>query len=157
VRGCPRRAKAAADAQGQSQAAGGPYQRQGQAVAAQMICDTTLLSDLAREQIDGRPRGAAAFLRAHRNQPFLVSVISIGEVAVIFEDFNHARIFLAHYRQLRLTPEIAFAAAAVDQELIGRPRLRCSVFTQFDNRSPRSARPISCAALSRISIIPASE
>jgi predicted nucleic acid-binding protein len=48
----------------------------------------------------------------------LVSVISAGEIAVIFESFASARQFLSGYRILRLTPEIAFAAAQLDQEMI---------------------------------------
>ena len=83
-----------------------------------MICDTTFLSDLLRERLDGRPRGAAAFLAAHRSQPFLFTVISVGETAAMYANPEEARPFLARYRQLRLTPEIAFVAASVDRELI---------------------------------------
>jgi predicted nucleic acid-binding protein len=61
---------------------------------------------------------AAAFLAAHRRAPFLVTVISVGEVAVIFADQSEARRFLAGYRILRLAPEIAYAAAGIDRELI---------------------------------------
>ncbi len=85
-----------------------------------MICDTTFLSDLLQEQVDGRPRGAQAFLAAHRNQPFLITVISVGETAAMYRNPGEARPLLARYRQLRLTPEIAFAAASVDRELIER-------------------------------------
>jgi predicted nucleic acid-binding protein len=83
-----------------------------------MICDTTFLSDLLRERLDGRDRGAQAFLAAHRTRPFLVTVISVGETAAMYANPQEARPFLSRYRQLRLTPEIAYAAAAVDQELI---------------------------------------
>jgi predicted nucleic acid-binding protein len=85
-----------------------------------MICDTTFLSDLLRERADGRPRGAEAFLAAHRTHPFLTTVISVGEVATMYTDADEVRQLLARYRQLRLTPEVAFAAAAVDRELIPR-------------------------------------
>ena len=87
-------------------------------VTTEMICDTTFLSDLLRERLDGRPRGAQAFLTAHRNHPFLTTVISIGETAAMFANPEDVRPLLIRYRQLRLTPEIAFAAAAVDRELI---------------------------------------
>ena len=40
------------------------------------------------------------------------------EIAVIFRSNTEARAFLGHYRILRLTPETAYAAAAVDRELI---------------------------------------
>ena len=83
-----------------------------------MICDTTFLSDLFRERLDGRPRGALAFLAAHRNQLFLTTVISVGEIAAMYARPEEARPFLSRYRQLRLTPEIAFVAASVDRELI---------------------------------------
>jgi hypothetical protein len=51
-----------------------------------MICDTAFLSDLLRERADGRPRGAQAFLAAHRKQPFLTTVISVGEAAAMYAD-----------------------------------------------------------------------
>ena len=50
----------------------------------------------------------------------LVTVISAGELAVVFDETEDARRFLANYRLLRLTPEIAYAAATVDRELIER-------------------------------------
>ena len=85
-----------------------------------MICDTTFLSDIYREREADRRGPALKFLAAHRNQPMLVTVISAGELAVIFDESDEARRFLANYRVLRLTPEIAYAAAAVDRELIER-------------------------------------
>jgi len=104
--------KARAKANGNS--AEGPWTT----FTTEMICDTTFLSDLLRERLDGRPRGAQAFLAAHRTQPFLTTVISIGETAAMFANSEEVRPLLSRYRQLRLTPEIAFAAAAVDRELI---------------------------------------
>ena len=83
-----------------------------------MIADTTFLSDLLRQQLDGRPRGALAFLAAHRQQQLLVTVISVGEIASMFAQPENARPLLSRFRQLRLTPQIAFAAASVDRELI---------------------------------------
>ena len=83
-----------------------------------MICDTTFLSDLLREQADGRPRGALEFLAAHRNQMFLTTVISVGEAAVMYANPQDVRLLLSRCRQLRLTPEVAYAAASVDRELI---------------------------------------
>jgi predicted nucleic acid-binding protein len=83
-----------------------------------MICDTTFLSDLHHERERNEPGPAGSFLAAHRSQPFLVTVISAGEIAVIFDTPEAARQYLRHYRILRLTPEIAFAAASIDQQLI---------------------------------------
>ena len=83
-----------------------------------MICDTTFLSDLVHEREAGRRGSAFAFLVARRHQPFLVTVISLGEIAAMYANPNDARPLLAHYRVLRLTPEIAYTAAGIDHELI---------------------------------------
>ena len=56
-----------------------------------MICDTTFLSDLRRERQRALRGPALAFLAAHRRQPFLVTVISAGEIAVVFELTADAR------------------------------------------------------------------
>jgi predicted nucleic acid-binding protein len=83
-----------------------------------MICDTNFLSDLYDEQQAGQQGPAAGFLARHRRAPFLVTVISLGEVAVIFAEQSDARRFLSRYRALRLTPEVAYVAALIDRELI---------------------------------------
>lgn len=83
-----------------------------------MICDTNFLSDLHDEQAAGMQGPAAGFLARHRRTPLLVTVISIGEVAVIFAEQSEARRFLSRYRTLRLTPEVAYTAALIDRELI---------------------------------------
>ena len=54
----------------------------------------------------------------HRAQPFLLTVISLGELAVMFDSQAEARAFLHPYRVLRLLPEIAYTSAVVDRELI---------------------------------------
>lgn len=87
-----------------------------------MICDTTFLSDLHDEREAGRSGPALGFLAAHRNQQFLTTVISVGELAVIFDLSDDARKFLSNYRILRLTPEIAYAAGDIDRELMERGR-----------------------------------
>jgi predicted nucleic acid-binding protein len=83
-----------------------------------MICDSNFLSELYDEHQAGLQGRAATFLARHRQAPFLITVISLGEVAVIFADQLDARKFLGRYRTLRLTPDIAYLAAAVDRELI---------------------------------------
>jgi len=83
-----------------------------------VICDTTFLSDLRRERERGQRGPALQFLARHRSQPFLVSVISAGEIAVVFDSNAEARVFLRRFRVLRLTPEIALAAAEIDRKLI---------------------------------------
>lgn len=84
-----------------------------------MICDTTFLSDLHHERERGQRGPAQQFLARHRAEQLLATVISVGELAVIFRTRDEARVFLSHYRVLRLTPEIAYTAAQVDRELIG--------------------------------------
>ena len=83
-----------------------------------MILDTTFVSDLLHEREAGRRGKASLFLARHRNQRLAITVITVGEIAVMYSDRQHARQVLSAYRQLRLTPEIAFIAAAVDRELI---------------------------------------
>ena len=83
-----------------------------------MICDTNFLSNLYDEHQAGLHGPAAAFLTRHRQRPFLITVISLGEVAVIFADQSEARKFLGRYRALRLTPEVAYAAALIERELM---------------------------------------
>jgi predicted nucleic acid-binding protein len=83
-----------------------------------MICDTTFLSDLHHEREAGQRGPAVQFLAHHRNQQFLTTVISAGELATIFRTTTEARRFLSNYRILRLTPEVAYTAAAIDRDLI---------------------------------------
>jgi predicted nucleic acid-binding protein len=84
-----------------------------------LIADTTFLSHLLRERECG-PGPATLFLAAHRRETFLVTVISVGELAVLFDTTREARLFVQRYRQLRLFPEVAYAAAEVDRELIAQ-------------------------------------
>ena len=81
-----------------------------------MIADTTFLSHLLRER-DRGPGPATRFLASRRTEAFLVTVISVGELAVLFDTNEQARLFLQRYRQLRLFPEIAYAAAEIDRAL----------------------------------------
>jgi predicted nucleic acid-binding protein len=83
-----------------------------------MIADTTFLGDFQEEMETGRRGPARAFLAAHRRESVLVTVISLAEMAVVFESNQAAREFLGHYRTLRLTPEISYTAADIDRELI---------------------------------------
>lgn len=84
-----------------------------------MIADTTFLSDFRRERERSIIGPARLFSSRHRREPLFTTVISAGEIAVIFDSLADARAFLAPYRTLRLTPEVAYVAAALDRELIG--------------------------------------
>jgi predicted nucleic acid-binding protein len=83
-----------------------------------MIADTTFLSDFHDEREAGRRGPASRFLAAHRSERMYVTVISVGEIAVIFDTVAEARQFLGPYRILRLIPEVAFEAAQIDREQI---------------------------------------
>jgi len=83
-----------------------------------MIADTTFLSDFHHERETQRRGPASGFLAAHRARRALFTVISLGEIALIFDSAVAARQFLGPYRVLRLTPEIALAAAQIDREQI---------------------------------------
>jgi predicted nucleic acid-binding protein len=83
-----------------------------------MIADTTFLIDLRSEQNAQQYGPAAKFMAGHRRQPIMTTVISAGEFAAGFDDLRHARIFLSRWRILNLQPEIAYAAAQVDRELM---------------------------------------
>jgi predicted nucleic acid-binding protein len=86
-----------------------------------MIADTTFLSDWQHERQAGNFSGPAfAFLGAHRGEKILITVISIAEIALIFDSITAARVFVGNFRVFRLTPEVAWTAAEIDAELIAR-------------------------------------
>jgi predicted nucleic acid-binding protein len=65
-------------------------------------------------------RPASVFLARHRSQPLLTTVISAGEIAMVFDSTAEARSFLTPYRILRLTSEIAYLAAEIHREMAQR-------------------------------------
>jgi predicted nucleic acid-binding protein len=83
-----------------------------------MIADTTFLVDLRNEQQMQRPGAAAKFMASHRGHRLITTVISAGEFATGFASLPEARIFLSRWRILNLQPEVAYAAAQVDRELM---------------------------------------
>ena len=83
-----------------------------------MILDTTFVSDVLHEREAGQRGPASRFLAAHRDDRLLITVITVGEIGAMYADTQDARQVLSHYRQLRLTPEIALTASIVDRELI---------------------------------------
>ena len=85
-----------------------------------MICDTNFLSQILREVQAGRVGPAKRFMARHRAAQFVTTVISAGELAVIFRDTQGARDFLSDYRVFRLTPEIAYEASRIERELAQR-------------------------------------
>ncbi|HTD65035.1 MAG TPA: type II toxin-antitoxin system VapC family toxin [Candidatus Limnocylindria bacterium] len=81
-----------------------------------MITDTTFLSDYLRERSTAH-KAAHAFLAAHRTAGTRATVISVGEVAVAFEDSWRAWWELRRWTVYRLHPGIVDAAADIDREL----------------------------------------
>jgi predicted nucleic acid-binding protein len=111
-----------ADSSRQSQNPGRGARWSRTSFSQKVICDTTFLSDLFHEKERQMAGPAMSFLAGHREQPFLVSVVSFGEIAVMYENPEEVRRLFSHYRVLRLTPEIAITAAAIDRELIALGR-----------------------------------
>jgi len=83
-----------------------------------MIADTTFLVDCHNEQCERKTGPALRFLHSHRAQHLITTVISAGEFATGFDHLRDARVFLSRWRILNLQPEIAYAAAQVDRELM---------------------------------------
>ncbi len=83
-----------------------------------MLVDTTFLIDFYDERRAGRKGRATACLGRHRTDAFRISVVSISEFSAGFRNPLQARVFLDLFRSLRLFPEAAFEAGAVDRELI---------------------------------------
>jgi len=83
-----------------------------------VICDTTFLIDFRQEVESGMAGPARTFMARHRSQKLQTTVISVGELSVIFRTLTEARAFFAHYHIHRLTLEIAYVAASLDRELM---------------------------------------
>ena len=83
-----------------------------------MIADTTFISHLFRERERAQRGPASAFLAAHRRESVRTSIITVGEVAPIFETSRGAWEALSDWTIYRLHPGIADAAADVDREMM---------------------------------------
>lgn len=83
-----------------------------------MILDTTFLSDFHQEIASGIQGPAIRFLGRNRSETVMTTVISVGEIAVVFSTPQLARSYISRFRILRLTPEIALEAGIVDRECI---------------------------------------
>ena len=83
-----------------------------------MIADTTFLSDLFRERRRGQLGPAHAFFAAQRKQKIRLSIITAGEVLLLFENSATAWHWLAPWTIYRLHFGIVEAAAEIDRELI---------------------------------------
>lgn len=86
-----------------------------------MIADTNFLSDFHDEHARGIMGPARRFLARHRNQLLRTTVISAGEIAVIFPTNQLARQFIGRFFLLKnIFAELAYTAASIERELLGR-------------------------------------
>jgi predicted nucleic acid-binding protein len=83
-----------------------------------MLADTTFLIDFYAERLARRQGAATACLARHRTDDFKISVVSIAEFSAGFSNPLQARVFLDTFHCLRLFPEAAYEAGAIDRELI---------------------------------------
>ncbi len=83
-----------------------------------MLADTTFLIDFYAERLARRQGPATACLARHRTDAFRISVVSIAEFSAGFSNPLQARVFLDMFHCLRLFPEAAYEAGAIDRELI---------------------------------------
>lgn len=82
-----------------------------------MIADTNFLIDLLREQKLGRPGPASRFLEDHRDVELATTIITVGELAVGYQDLEEARKFFSRLPLFRLGMDAAYEASRVDREL----------------------------------------
>jgi len=82
-----------------------------------MIADTTFLSDLLEER-DRRIRGpASSFFHMHRREVIRTTIISVSEIAVLFDSSHAAWQWLRKWTVYRLHDGIANTAADIDRLL----------------------------------------
>jgi len=82
-----------------------------------MIADTTFVSDLLKERRMAKTGAASRFFFQHRVQKIRTSIITAGELAVIFPRSRLAWEFLDEWQIYRLHVGVVDAAADIDREL----------------------------------------
>lgn len=85
-----------------------------------MIVDTTFASDLVRERRRNQRGPASALLSRYRAQSFRLTIITAGEISVLFENSVAAWEWLKDWPLYRLHAGIMDAAADIDREMIRR-------------------------------------
>jgi predicted nucleic acid-binding protein len=83
-----------------------------------MIADTTFLVHLLQEDQTRRAGPARAFLARHRSEVIRTTIISMGEIAVIFPNSTAAWSHFKNWKVYALHRGVAEMAADVDRELI---------------------------------------
>ena len=82
-----------------------------------MIADTTFLSDLLDERDRGQRGPAVSFFHSHRREIIRTTIISVAEIAVMFESAQAAWRWLGKWSVYRLHDGIANAASDIDRLL----------------------------------------
>lgn len=82
-----------------------------------MIADTNFLIDLLREQKAGSPGPASRFLEEHRDVELATTIITVGELAVGYQNLEDARRFFSRIPLFRMGLDAAYEASRVDREL----------------------------------------
>lgn len=93
-----------------------------------MILDTCFLIDLQREFKKGEPGRATAFLKAHPDAGFSISVISVTEFLEGFADITEGEPLLRAYKRLSVDSKVASRAAGIRRSL----RLAGQLIGDFD-------------------------
>lgn len=82
-----------------------------------MIADTTFVSDFLKEQRKAAAGAAAEFFFKHRAAKIRTSIITAGEVSILFPDARAAWVFLDRWEIYRLHTGVVDAAADLDREM----------------------------------------
>lgn len=82
-----------------------------------MIADTTFVSDLLKERRRGKPGPASALFNKMRAQSIRTTIITAGELAVMFDNSTESWTWLAQWKIYPLHPGVAQKAADIDREL----------------------------------------
>jgi len=83
-----------------------------------MIADTTFASDFFHEQQSGRPGPATRFFREQRPQIIRLTIITAGEISVLFPNTTAAREWIGRWKTYPLHMGVMDAAAEIDRALI---------------------------------------
>jgi predicted nucleic acid-binding protein len=82
-----------------------------------MIADTTFVSDLLKERLRGKRGAASRFCDRNRPQKIRTTIITAGEILVMFDHSADAWDWIKPWTVYRLHPGIVTAAADIDREL----------------------------------------
>lgn len=85
-----------------------------------MMADTTFASDLIRERRRGIRGPASSLMVRRRSERIRLTIITAGEVSVLFPDAVAAWEWLQDWKIYRLHPGVMDAAADIDREMIER-------------------------------------